>query len=163
MFPDEPDKVSKAVALYRDRFTSIGMYQNVVYPGVPAALAALHGLGARLFVATSKVTRFAERIIEHFQLADHIRCVHGSELDGTRGNKAELISHILQVESLPATQTCMVGDREHDMVGARVNAVCGIGALWGYGSRRELLAAGASFVCEEPSRLARLLSTVPLK
>lgn len=152
-------KVAAALELYRERFSSKGMFENKVYPEIPIALAALRALGASLFVATSKPTLFAERIIEHFGLGGYVRSVYGSELDGTRSDKVELISYILKAECISRAGTFMVGDREHDMVGALANGVSGIGALWGYGSSKELLEAGAAALCERPIDLAMILSS----
>jgi phosphoglycolate phosphatase len=135
------------------------MLENTVYPGIPLALATLRRLGALLFVATSKPQVFAERITEHFGLKGYFHAVYGSELDGTRSNKADLISHILEAESLSPSSTYMVGDRAHDMAGAKAHNVLSIGALWGYGSRDELIAAWATALCEQPAMLIEILSS----
>ena len=149
--------VATAVDLYRDRFGRIGMFENTVYPETESCLETLKRRSAALFVATAKPTLYAKRILEHFRLLRYFDAIHGSELDGTRAGKGELIAHVLAAECLPAALTCMVGDREHDIRGALANGVRAIGALWGYGSREELLAAGASCLCERPSDLAAAL------
>jgi phosphoglycolate phosphatase len=159
VFGEGSPKISAALELYRDRFSSKGMYENRVYPEIPAALAALRDLGATLVVATSKPIVFAEQIIKHFGLGEHIQSVYGSELDGTRSDKAELIAYILNAECISSTGTFMVGDREHDMIGAVANEVLGVGALWGYGTRQELLGAGAAALCERPADLGTILSS----
>jgi len=130
----------------------------MLYPGIPDALAALVDRGARLIVATSKPTIYAERIIEHFGLGGSIRAVYGSELDGTLSDKAGLIAHVLESERLSRAATSMVGDRSHDMIGARANEVIPVGVLWGYGSREELESSGASALCERPVELTEVLS-----
>lgn len=150
--------VARAVDLYRDRFSRIGMFENAVYPGIEEALEALRTTGAALFVATSKPTLYAKRILEHFRLSGHFNAIHGSELDGLRAGKGELIAHVLAAERLPPALTCMVGDRGHDMRAAVANGVRAVGALWGYGSRDELMAAGASSLCERPCGLAAALA-----
>ena len=155
-------QIAVAMRLYRERFAAIGMFENEVYPDIPLALGALQRLGARLVVATSKPKVYAERIIEHFGLGDYFRAIYGSELDGTRANKNELISHLLQAEGISPATAYMVGDRAHDMIGARANGVCAVGALWGYGSREELVAAGAIAVCERPGDLACVLQACDL-
>lgn len=152
-------KTLRAIDLYRQRFSSKGIFENTLYPGIPDALAALVDLGARLIVATSKPTIFAERIVEHFGLGRHIRAVYGSELDGTLSDKAELIAHVLKSEGLSRAATSMVGDRGHDMIGARAHEVFPVGVLWGYGSRQELESSGASALCERPVELAAALSS----
>ncbi len=152
-------KTTKAIELYRERFASKGIFENKLYPEIPDALATLVDHGAVLVLATSKPTAFAERIIEHFRLSAHIRAVYGSELDGTRSDKAELIAHILKSEGISPAEASMVGDRMHDMIGARANGVLGIGALWGYGSRQELEDSGASVLCRRPMDLIGILSS----
>jgi len=150
--------IEAAVAAYRQRYAAEGIFENCVYPGIPSALADLQALGMSLYVATSKPQVFAERILEHFGLMKFFSVVYGSELDGARSNKRDLIAYILEREKLSPRSTHMVGDRAHDIVGAKANAVRPIGALWGYGSREELGAAGATVLCEQPSALAEVLS-----
>jgi phosphoglycolate phosphatase len=110
-----------------------------------------------LYVATSKPHAFARRIVDHFGLSPFFRGVHGSELDGTRADKGELIGHVLHVEALMPGVTVMVGDRSHDVRGAMTRGILSIGVLWGYGSREELTAAGADTLCEHPAMLTPLL------
>ncbi|MGE0358134.1 MAG: HAD hydrolase-like protein [Burkholderiales bacterium] len=156
---DSP-RIRDAIAAYRERFATIGLFENRLYPEIPGALAALVERGHRLFIATSKPTIYAERIADHFGLRDFVGAVHGSELDGTRAGKPELIAEVLRFQGLPAAETVMVGDREHDVIGARANGLLAIGALWGYGSRDELVAAGASALCERPGDLAGALASL---
>ena len=146
-------RVTRAIELYRERFTVSGMFENAVYAGIPEALARLRERGARLMIATTKPTVYAERIVEHFGLGRDIEAVFGSELDGTRSDKRDLIAWILKTRALSALATRMVGDREHDMHGAAANGVFGIGVLWGFGSREELLDAGARALCDTPASL----------
>lgn len=151
---DNAEKLAKAVAFYRERFAETGMYENFVYPDIPQTLEQLVNRGATLYVATSKATIYAERIIEHFGLSRYFCRVYGAELDGTRSNKAELIAHLLATEAIAQASAVMIGDRSHDMAGAQANGVYAVGVLWGYGSREELLGAGAAVVCERPALLA---------
>lgn len=156
--PKNKEQVSEAIAFYRERFVTTGMFENTVYPGIREALFTLRDRGATLYVATSKPHVFAERIIEHFGLSGFFRSIYGAELDGTRSNKIELIAHLLQAESLPREATVMVGDRSHDVTGAVANGVRPIGVLWGFGSREELAAAGAKVLCEQPAMLVEAVS-----
>jgi phosphoglycolate phosphatase len=151
-------RVDAAVKAYRERFSAVGMFENVVYPGIPEVLESLGARGAELYVATSKPQVFAERILDHYGLSRHFKAVFGSELNGARSNKGELIGHLLMVAGLSAADTVMVGDREHDVHGARRNGVSAVGVLWGYGSREELAAAGAEQIFEQPSDLSGLSS-----
>jgi phosphoglycolate phosphatase len=142
-----------AVSYYRERFSDIGLYENGVYDGIGDVLTSLCASGHRLFVATSKPHVFAERIIDHFGLRDHFERVFGSELDGTRVDKSHLLEYALKQASIDPAKTLMIGDRSHDMVGAVNNGMKGIGVLYGYGSRDELLEAGAHHVCATPNAI----------
>jgi phosphoglycolate phosphatase len=142
-----------AVSYYRERFSDIGLYENGVYDGIGDVLTSLCTSGHRLFVATSKPHVFAERIIDHFGLRGHFEHVFGSELDGTRVDKSHLLEYALKQASVNPAKTLMIGDRSHDMVGARNNGMNGIGVLYGYGSRDELLGAGAQHVCATPGAI----------
>jgi len=140
----------RAVELYRERFADVGLYENSVYPDIEHVLATLRASPRRLFVATSKPRIFAERIIDHFGLTGHFEYVFGSELDGTRVNKGDLLAYAIDTAGVDPSQALMIGDRSHDMVGAKTNGIRGIGVLYGYGSREELIEAGASHVCVSP-------------
>ncbi len=114
----------------------------------------------RLFVATSKPRAFAERIVEYFGLAQFFRAVYGSELNGVNADKKDLLAYLLRAESLSPAITVMVGDRAHDVLGARANRLFSVGVLWGYGSTEELVSAGADALCEAPRALGDALSLV---
>lgn len=157
---DNDDLLERAVTLYRERFATTGLFENSLYPGIGGALTRLRGQGSSLFVATSKPRVFAERIVAHFSLGRFFRGVYGSELDGTNANKRDLLAQLLRAESLSPTDTVMVGDRAHDILGARANGLFSVGVLWGYGSREELVSAGAEALCEEPRALGGALSLV---
>ena len=147
-----------AVSYYRERFSDIGLYENGVYDGIGEVLTALCASGHRLFVATSKPHVFAERIIDHFGLRGHFERVFGSELDGTRVDKSHLLEYALKEASVDPARTPMIGDRSHDMIGAKNNGMMGIGVLYGYGSRDELLQAGAHHVCQTPRAILGCIS-----
>ena len=148
-----------ALALYRQRFADIGLYENAVYEGIPEALDALVGAGHSLLLATAKPEVFARRIVAHFSLDRWLQQVHGSELDGRRGNKTELLQHILDEHGLDANLCMMIGDREHDMLAARHHGISAIGVLWGYGSEEELRASGAESLVREPQQLPGIIAT----
>jgi len=147
-----------AVSYYRERFSDVGLYENGVYDGIGEVLTKLCASGHRLFVATSKPHVFAERIIDHFGLRDHFERVFGSELDGTRVDKSHLLEYALKQASVDPAKTLMIGDRSHDMVGAKNNGMKGIGVLYGYGTRDELLDAGAHHVCATPGAILGCIS-----
>ena len=148
----------KALSFYRERFGTIGLYENKVYECIPETLGTLQEIGHTLFVATSKPGIYAKRIIDHFVLRKYFKNIYGSELDGTRVDKTSLISYILQTESIIPSETIMIGDREHDMIGAKANNVCGLGVLWGYGTKEELEESGAHSCITHPSELISILN-----
>ena len=141
------DSADRAVSLYRERFADLGLYENSLYPGITDVLTALGTSGRRLFVATSKPAVYAERIINHFGLRPHFERVFGSELDGTRVDKRDLLRYALDETAVDATSAIMIGDRSHGVVGARTNGMTAIGVLYGYGSEAELRDAGAHHIC----------------
>jgi phosphoglycolate phosphatase len=143
----------KALSLYRERFSDIGLFENKIYPGVEDTLAALAQSGRRLFVATSKPVLYAQRIIDHFNLNVYFERVFGSDLDGSRSDKTDLLGYALQATGVNPSRAMMIGDRSHDMVGARNNGMTAVGVLYGYGSEEELLEAGAHHICATPRSL----------
>ncbi|MEM8682986.1 MAG: HAD hydrolase-like protein [Pseudomonadota bacterium] len=144
-----------ALRLYRARFSDSGWRENTPYDGIHDALHALCSAGHTLFVATSKPAVFAERILKHFDLARFFQAVYGPDLDGRLGDKRDLLAHMLATES-DLVDPVMVGDREHDMIGASSNGVDTVGVLYGFGTREELLAAGAARLVESPAQLRAL-------
>ena len=154
LLASEDDQLAEeALAIYRDRFGSVGLFENKVYEDIPEVLDVLKEMRHTLYVATSKPAVYAERIIDHFGLRRYFHGIYGSELDGTRTDKTSLISHILQSESIASSEAVMIGDRKHDIIGAKANAVLGLGVLWGYGNREELEASGAYACIRQPREL----------
>lgn len=147
----------RAVALYRERFAEVGLFENSVYPGIEEVLASLRAAGVRLCVATSKAHVYATRIVEHFGLTRYLDEVFGAELTGVRSNKSELLAYALEATGLQGGDAAMVGDRSHDMVGARNNGMYGVGVLYGYGNLAELESAGADRIVAEVAGLSGLL------
>lgn len=147
-----------AVEYYREYYRDRGIYENLLYPGVPALLGRLRAAGARLLLATSKPEVFARQILKHFELADFFGFAAGSLLDGTRVRKGEVISYAFA--SLGVTDTSravMIGDREHDIIGAKETGLTSVGVLWGYGDRAELDSAGADFIAADVAELESIL------
>lgn len=153
------DRVADAVLAYREHYGSTGFRAATLYPGVATALERLVALGIPLYVATSKRRIFAERIIEALGLSPAFAGVYGSEPDGALDDKARLIAHVLARHGLDAGRCLMVGDRRHDILGARANGVASVGVLWGYGDRAELEAAGAEAIISAPAELIRVAET----
>ncbi len=150
---DDRELIEAALAAYRERFATIGLYENALYANIRESLQAAHDNGHRLFLATSKPHVYANRILDHFGIAPLFSGVYGSELDGHHDDKGELIAHLISSEGLAAADCRMFGDRSHDVIGARKNGIDTIGVSWGYGSEAELRRAGAVAVCPAPDRL----------
>jgi phosphoglycolate phosphatase len=142
----DPELNERTIAIYRERYAALGWAENSVYPGVSAGLATLTAAGFALWVVTSKPHVFANRIIDHFELRPFFRHVYGSELSGERSHKGELIAHVLASEGLSNRDAWMIGDRLHDIHGAKHNGLRSAGVLWGYGSQAELADAGADAI-----------------
>lgn len=148
----------KAVSIYRERFSSIGLYENVPYQGIASCLSVLKQAGKVLAVATSKPECFSKKILEHFALDGYFDVITGSELDGTRVRKAEVIAETLYRLRCPASErVVMVGDRMHDILGAKSCGICTIGVKYGFAEEKELEQNGAAYVCDSVSELQDLL------
>lgn len=137
----------RALLLYRERFSDIGLFENEAYAGIMDTLTTLATTTPRMFVATSKPAVYASRIVEHFGLKPYFERVFGSELDGTRVDKRDLLRYALDEAKVDPNSAIMIGDRSHDVVGARTNGMTAIGVLYGYGSEAELRDAGAHHIC----------------
>ena len=147
-----------ALKFYRERFSDKGLYENRVYAGIEHTLTVLRDSGRRLFIATSKPTTYATHIVEHFAMESYFERVFGSELDGARSDKSELLSHALEETGAVAREAIMIGDRAHDMIGARNNGMTAVGVLYGYGSKDELVTAGAHRISATTGELLGNLS-----
>jgi len=154
---DDDKLVQEAIAIYRERFGTVGLFENKIYEGIPETMKMLRDDGHVLYMATSKPTVFAKRIMAHFDLGQYFRAVHGSEMDGTHSDKTNLLAHVLRRERIAPSETIMIGDRKHDMIGAKANGICGIGVLWGYGTQDELEASGARACVPNPEALQSVL------
>ena len=153
---DQP-LIEAAIRFYRERFAAVGLFENRVYDGVPQMLDRLQVVGP-LLVATSKMAEYAERIVRHFGLSPYFAGVYGAEPGGLFDDKADLLAHVVRREQLTPERTVMIGDRVFDVVAARANGLPAIGALWGYGSERELREAGAARLCETPEALPSVVA-----
>lgn len=152
-------QATQAVALYRENYRAGGMLECEVYEGIPQLLQALHDAGAVCVLATCKPHEFATKILRHLGLDGYFAFVSGPELDGTRGEKHEVIAHAMQTLGLTdPSRILMVGDRDNDVLGAAHHGIDCAGALWGFGSADELTDAGAKMLFATPTEaLARFL------
>lgn len=146
--------VGRAIDLYRERYTTTGIYENVPYPGIDRAMGRIRETGRSLLLATSKPTVFAARVLDHFGFSRHFLGVHGSHLDGRLTNKVELVRHIITARGLNPVNVMMVGDRRHDVEGGRMNGTSTAAVTYGYGSRQELEQAHPDHFFDSPEELA---------
>lgn len=138
-----------AVKYYRERFSTKGLYENEVYEGVENLLKELKASGKTIVLATSKPEEYAVRILEHFGLHQYFDFVAGATMDGTRGEKADVIRYALKISEIEnKSDAVMVGDRNYDILGAKENGLDSIGVLFGFGDYEELTKAGATYVAE---------------
>ncbi|WP_219837890.1 HAD family hydrolase [Paenibacillus sp. R14(2021)] len=140
----DAEEAKAAIDHYRVYFLERGMFENELFPGIPELLHQLKGQGRRLILCTSKPAVFAERILQHFKLESFFEHIGGSELDGTRSDKTQLIAHLAELLDIDKAAAVMVGDRKHDIIGAANNGLASIGIGFGYGSKQELEDAGAT-------------------
>ena len=152
-------EAEQALLYYREHFSTKGLFENVPYAGIGDCLGSLKAAGLRLFVATSKPEPLSLRILEHFDLLQYFDAVAGSTMDEQRTKKGQVIAYALETYALDPTETIMVGDRKHDVLGAKENGLPCIGVLYGYGSREELTAAGAAALAADLTELSALLKS----
>ena len=149
-------RVDEALAIYRRRYSDVGIYDCTAYPGVTAMLDALRDAGFIMCIATSKRRDFADRVIDYLGLRVYVRNVYGAIPGGGLDQKKDLLAHILDNERFNAADCVMLGDRLHDIEAAKANAIRSIGALWGYGGRAELEKAGADAIAAAPADVEKL-------
>ena len=138
-----------AIKYYRERFSVKGLYENEVYPGVEKLLQELRSRGKTLIIATSKPEEFTLKILEHFDLLKYFDFVAGATMDGSRGEKADVIRYALKISGIEdVSRAIMIGDRKYDILGAKENGLKSIGVLYGFGDEKELTDAGADYVAK---------------
>jgi phosphoglycolate phosphatase len=154
-FGMDDDQIERGIALYREHYNDTGLFNNIVFEGIPELLATLQSNGYTLATATSKPTETATRILEHFDLARHFTFIGGATMDSSRSLKADVIAHALEsVNARTFDVIHMVGDRGHDVIGARAHGIDTIGVTWGYGSPEELTQAGARVLVQAPADIS---------
>ncbi|WP_456289897.1 HAD family hydrolase [Paenibacillus sp. AK002] len=150
----------EAILSYREYFKDTGLYENEVYVGIRDVLDLLLSQGRQLYVATSKPAVFAQTILEHFQLSTYFTMVCGSELDGTRSAKTEIIQHVLDNCRIHASEAVMIGDRMHDLIGARNCGIHSMAAGYGYGSEEELKACQPTYFFKTVEEMLRSFASL---
>lgn len=155
------DEAEKAIKYYREYFSDRGIYENQVYKGFEDILISLKENNKVLIVATSKPTIFAQKILEHFNLRKYFSFVSGSNLDGTRVKKSEVIQYALERNNIKdLSEVIMIGDRKHDVYGAKEIGIESIGVLYGYGDYEELYDNGANYIVNNVEELRKLIMEI---
>ena len=155
------EQAEAAVEKYRERFADTGIFENKLYDGIVPMLIALNSKGLHLAVASSKPQVYVERILQHFNIARYFQVIVGSELDGTRVNKDEVVEEALRQlfgdNPVDRNQVYMIGDRSYDVDGAKKAGVESVGVTYGYGSMEELKAAKADYIVRSVEELQKFL------
>ncbi len=140
------EEAETAIAYYREYFRDTGIFENEVYDGIPELLEEIRNSGRKIILATSKPEEFAKRILVHFGLDKYFDFAAGATMDSSRNKKGDVIAYALKESGCSSENAVMVGDRLHDILGAKENGLDSIGVLFGYGSREELENAGADYI-----------------
>ena len=152
------EQAKMAVEYYREYYRSQGIFENKVYEGIEKLLKAIYDSGKNMMVATSKPELFAKRILEHFDLAKYFTCIAGADMDGTKTKKDEVITYALEKCKISDySKVVMIGDREHDVIGANKVGIDSIGVLFGYGDYEELKRAGASYIVKNVEDIYKII------
>ena len=146
----------RAVEYYREYFGDRGIFENAPYEGIAEMLSLLQSAGKRLILATSKPEVYARRILEHFDLDKYFHFIAGATFDESRSEKWDVIEYALTSCNIDRTTAVMIGDRKHDMIGAKKTGLDAIGVLWGFGDRAELEETGADMILESVADLKLL-------
>ena len=153
----------RVVDKFREYFAVTGIFEDELFEPVPSLLQQLKDQGYRLAVATSKPTVYAERITLHFDIAHFFEHIYGSNMDGSRTDKSEIIAAALQdFTEYERSEFLMIGDREHDIVGARKQDIDSIGVLWGFGDEAELLEKQPTYLAREVFDILDILQNEPV-
>lgn len=157
-------QVDEAIKKYREYFSTRGIFENEFFADIPPALEKLKAAGKKLVVATSKPEEYSVKIVNHFGLDKYFDYVCGSCMDETRGSKTEIISYALDrcgidgsSDNNNKSRVLMIGDRFHDIEGAKNNQIKSCGVLYGFGSEDELKKAGADFIIPKIDGLFKIV------
>lgn len=152
------EEAQTAIQKYREYYVESGIFECSIYDGIPELLMALKEKGTKVYLATSKPTPYATAILEHFNIKQYFDFIGGSNLDNTRVIKAEVIAHVLEeTKTIASKNVLMIGDRKHDIIGAKATGIAVAGILYGYGSREELEGEGADYILDTVSDVRKFI------
>jgi phosphoglycolate phosphatase len=155
--PDRAHLIERAAQAYLRRYAIEGVRETTEFPGIDAMLRRIRHAGPRVYLATTKFVDHAEEVLIAFSLRGHFEGVFGARHDGSMGDKRELLSHLIETTGIDPARSVMIGDREHDIVGAKASGMAAIGVTYGFGSREELEKAGADAICDSPEEILALI------
>lgn len=151
------EKAETAVSFFREYFRDTGIFENEVYGGITDLLDEIKNSGRRIILATSKPEEFAKRVLSHFGLDKYFDFVAGATMDSSRVEKSDVIAYAIKESGCTGENAVMIGDRLHDILGAKENGLDSIGVLFGYGSREELEEAGADYIAETVEEIIKFI------
>lgn len=151
------ERLDEAVRTYRERYNTIGKYENKPYPGVEELLRKLSKKGILLYVATSKPEPMAKDILNHFSLDAYFDEIAGATFDGSRGTKKEVIEYLLKKTGFKGN-CVMIGDTAFDITGAHETGLDGLGVEWGYGTHESMEKAGAEGIAQTMDQLYEMIA-----
>ncbi len=154
---DDNDLINKAISIYRERFSEIGIVENKVYPGIADLLAFLRKNSYRLWIVTLKNEADAKKIVRYFSFDKLIQGVYGPDLDEYPDNKSQLIKSVLTDFKLVPSETVMIGDREEDVFAGKSNQTMTIGVTYGYGTEDEITNSGPDYICNNPYEIQKAI------
>jgi phosphoglycolate phosphatase len=152
--------IEKAVSVYRERYEKLGLFENIVYPGISDLLSTLHKNSLRLYVVTTKPKIWADRIVEHFKLDHWFTSIFGTDLNGRFDSKAEHIEFILSNLKLLPEETIMIGDRRDDILAGKINRLRTVGVTFGYGSKQEIIDSTPDYICDSPLEIQTTIMNI---
>jgi len=155
--PDRAHLVDRAAEAYLRRYEIKAIGETTKYDGIDAMLDRIRAAGPRILLATTKYVTHADAILKAFGLRDYFEGVFGARRDGSLGDKRHLLRHIIEQVGIDPARSVMIGDREHDIIGAKTNSIASIGVSYGFGSREELESAGADVICDSPEQILEIV------
>lgn len=155
----EGEDIKRAIAFYRERYSTIGWKENRLYDGIKDMLKKIKESGRKIYMATSKPEIFAKDIAELFEISEYFDGICGATTDGVRNTKEDVVKYAIEVcgETNP-DNILMVGDRHHDVDGAGEFGIKTLGVTYGFGTREELLGCGAIAVVDTPDEVVKFIT-----
>ena len=152
------EQAEEAVKYYREVYAVKGLFENELYPDTIYVLEELKKLGLKLVLATSKPEKFSIQILKHFYIYDYFDFCSGASLDKTRDSKSDVIKYALETLNIKDTgEVLMVGDRFHDVVGARDFNIDCCYVTFGYGSKNEAIEYNAKYIIDDFKDLIKIV------